>query len=86
MAAGLSLVAGGGNRASFAQPAEGAGAARWRLPAPSGATLSELFPATARDAAEPLVRERVSLVEGDMRDWRGTGDAFDAVGLLGGGA
>jgi SAM-dependent methyltransferase len=35
--------------------------------------------ATARDAAEPLVRERVSLVEGDMRDWPGTGDAFDAV-------
>jgi trans-aconitate methyltransferase len=35
--------------------------------------------ATTRDAAEPLVRERVSLVEGDMRDWQGTGDAFDAV-------
>jgi SAM-dependent methyltransferase len=35
--------------------------------------------ATARDAAEPLVRERVSLAEGDMRDWPGTGDAFDAV-------
>jgi ubiquinone/menaquinone biosynthesis C-methylase UbiE len=35
--------------------------------------------ATARDAAEPSVRERVSLVEGDMRDCRGTGDAFDAV-------
>jgi tRNA1(Val) A37 N6-methylase TrmN6 len=25
--------------------------------------------ATARDAAEPLVRDRVSLVEGDMRDY-----------------
>ncbi|MGH9372658.1 MAG: class I SAM-dependent methyltransferase [Vicinamibacterales bacterium] len=25
------------------------------------------------------MRERVSLVEGDMRDWPGTGDAFDAV-------
>jgi ubiquinone/menaquinone biosynthesis C-methylase UbiE len=35
--------------------------------------------ATAHDAAEPLARERVSLVEGDMRDWPGTGDAFDAV-------
>jgi ubiquinone/menaquinone biosynthesis C-methylase UbiE len=35
--------------------------------------------ATARDAAEPSVRERVSLVEGDMREWPGTGDAFDAV-------
>jgi ubiquinone/menaquinone biosynthesis C-methylase UbiE len=35
--------------------------------------------ATARDAAEPSVRERVSLVEGDMRDWPGTGDTFDAV-------
>jgi ubiquinone/menaquinone biosynthesis C-methylase UbiE len=35
--------------------------------------------AMARDAAEPSVRERVSLVEGDMRDWPGTGDAFDAV-------
>ena len=35
--------------------------------------------ATARDAAEPSVRERVSLVEGDMRDWPGTGDALDAV-------
>jgi len=35
--------------------------------------------ATARDAAEPSVRERVSLVEGDMRDWRGTGVPFDAI-------
>ena len=35
--------------------------------------------ATARAAADPSVRERVSLVEGDMRDWPGTGDAFDAV-------
>jgi ubiquinone/menaquinone biosynthesis C-methylase UbiE len=35
--------------------------------------------AAARQAAEPLVRERVSLVEGDMRDWQGTGEAFDAV-------
>jgi SAM-dependent methyltransferase len=35
--------------------------------------------AAARDVAEPRVRERVSLVQGDMRDWRGSGDAFDAV-------
>lgn len=35
--------------------------------------------ATARDTAAPAMRERVSLVEGDMRDWPGTGDAFDAV-------
>ena len=34
---------------------------------------------TAHDAAEPSVRERVSLVQGDMRDWPGAGDAFDAV-------
>jgi SAM-dependent methyltransferase len=33
----------------------------------------------ARDAAEPSVRERVTLVEGDMRDWPGTGEDFDAV-------
>src|SRR5262245_31836981 len=35
--------------------------------------------AAVRNAAQPSVRERVSLVEGDMRDWPGTGDAFDAV-------
>jgi len=35
--------------------------------------------AAVRNAAEPSVRERVSLVEGDMRNWPGTGDAFDAV-------
>ncbi len=35
--------------------------------------------ATAHDAAAPSVRERVSLVEGDMRDWPGTGVPFDAV-------
>jgi SAM-dependent methyltransferase len=35
--------------------------------------------ARARHAAEPSVRERVSLVEGDMRGWPGAGDAFDAV-------
>jgi ubiquinone/menaquinone biosynthesis C-methylase UbiE len=35
--------------------------------------------AAARDGAEPSVRERVSLVEGDMRDWSGSGNTFDAV-------
>jgi trans-aconitate methyltransferase len=35
--------------------------------------------AKARDAADSLVRRRVSFSEGDMRDWRGTGDRFDAV-------
>lgn len=35
--------------------------------------------AAARDAAEPAVRDRVSLVEGDMRDWSGTGAPFDAI-------
>lgn len=35
--------------------------------------------ARARAAAEPSVRDRVSLVEGDMRDWRGSGHIFDAV-------
>ncbi len=35
--------------------------------------------ARARDAAEPSVRERVSFVEGDMRDWPGTAVPFDAV-------
>src|SRR5262249_52429642 len=35
--------------------------------------------AAARDAAESSVRERVSFVRGDMRDWPGSGDAFDAV-------
>src|SRR5262245_2452496 len=33
----------------------------------------------ARDASEPQVRQRVSFVKGDMRDWPGSGDAFDAV-------
>jgi trans-aconitate 2-methyltransferase len=34
--------------------------------------------AAVGDAAEPSVRERVSLVEGDMRDWPGTGDQHSA--------
>jgi ubiquinone/menaquinone biosynthesis C-methylase UbiE len=33
----------------------------------------------ARDAAEWPVRQRVSFVKGDMRDWQGPGGAFDAV-------
>ena len=32
-----------------------------------------------RDAAASSVRERVSFVKGDMRDWPGSSDAFDAV-------
>src|SRR5262245_39415762 len=32
-----------------------------------------------RNALEPSVRERVSLVEGDMRNWPGAGDTFDAI-------
>jgi SAM-dependent methyltransferase len=36
--------------------------------------------AAARDAAEPSLREHVTLMQGDMRDWRpGPGDAFDAA-------
>ena len=34
---------------------------------------------TARDVVEASVRQRVSFVKGDMRDWPGSGDAFDAV-------
>jgi ubiquinone/menaquinone biosynthesis C-methylase UbiE len=37
--------------------------------------------AAARDATESWVRERVSLVEGDMRDWPRWGEPFHAVGL-----
>src|SRR5262249_34866156 len=33
----------------------------------------------AHDAAKSSVRDRVSFVKGDMRDWPGSGDAFDAV-------
>src|SRR6266850_2966928 len=35
--------------------------------------------AAAHDAAESSVRKRVSFVKGDMRDWQGAGDAFDAA-------
>lgn len=35
--------------------------------------------AATRAAAEPSVRQRVSFVKGDMRDWPGSSDAFDAV-------
>jgi len=34
---------------------------------------------SARETAAPPVRDRVSFVEGDMRSWPGTGEAFDAV-------
>jgi protein ImuA len=76
VAAGLSLVVGGGNRASFDQPSTSDGEG-WRLPAPEGATLSELFAASARDSGatgfllaqlprgKPLlwVQERMAILE-----------------------
>lgn len=34
---------------------------------------------TKRAAVDRLVRERVTFVKGDMRDWPGTGEAFDAI-------
>ena len=34
---------------------------------------------TAWDVAESAVRQRVSFVNGDMRDWPGSGSTFDAV-------
>ena len=34
---------------------------------------------TACDVAESAVRQRVSFVNGDMRDWPGSGGTFDAV-------
>src|SRR5687767_12784743 len=78
MAAGLSLVAGGGNRAAVERTLASSGGERWRLPAPAGATLSELFSASARDAGasgfllaqlprgKPLlwVQERMAILEG----------------------
>jgi len=39
--------------------------------------------ALVRDAAEPAIRARVSLVEGDMRHWAGDDDGFDAVIIAG---
>jgi len=49
VAAGLSLVGGGGSRApKFRQLPKGLGE-RWRLPAPSSPTLSELFAGHPRD-------------------------------------
>ena len=77
MAAGLSLVAGGGNRAPVEQPDPHGNGGRWRLPAPAGATLSELFSAHPRDAGtsgflltqlprgKPLlwVQERMAMLE-----------------------
>ena len=38
--------------------------------------------ASVHDAAESSVRERVSFVHGDMRDWPGAGWAFDADALV----
>jgi len=35
--------------------------------------------ATALNGAESLVRQRISFVKGDMRDWPGSGEAFDAA-------
>lgn len=35
--------------------------------------------ATARAVVAASIRSHVSLLEGDMRDWSGTGEAFDAV-------
>jgi hypothetical protein len=35
--------------------------------------------AAAHDAAESSMRDRVSFVKGDMRNWPAPGDAFDAV-------
>ena len=77
MAAGLSLVAGGGNRAAFEQPVPAGTGERWRLPAPAGPTLSELFSAHPRDTGtsgfllaqlpqgKPLlwVQERMAMLE-----------------------
>src|SRR5262249_42780277 len=43
-------------------------------------SIDMLAPAPkASEAADSLVRRRVSFSEGDIRDWRGTGDPFDAV-------
>ncbi len=77
MAAGLSLVAGGGNRASFEQSEAEAFGEGWRLPAPERPTLSELFADSSRDGgatgfllaqlprAKPLlwIQERMAIVE-----------------------
>jgi protein ImuA len=78
VAAGLSLVAGGGNRSSFEQPRERVSGERRRLPLPDRATLSELFAASPRDggwagfllaqlpAGRPLlwIQERMAILEG----------------------
>ena len=60
---------------------------RWPRPCPvprssawtRRSTCSALLQSWGARTPSPSVRERVSFVEGDMRDWRGTGDAFDAV-------
>lgn len=77
VAAGFSLVVGGGNRAAF-QPPEAKAAGDARLPAPGAPTLCELFAAGPRDggatgfllarlpAGKPLlwVQERMAILEG----------------------
>ena len=50
MVGGLSLVAGGGSRAAEIHQLPSGLGERWRLPAPPGPTLSELFAASPRDA------------------------------------
>ncbi len=77
MAASLSLVAGGGNRAPVEQSAGQARGDQWLLPAPVQPTLSEMFAASARDGGatgfllaqlprgKPLlwVQERMAILE-----------------------
>ena len=77
MAGGLSLVAGGGSRAAEIRPIPSGLGECWRLPGPSGPTLSELFAAHPRDggwagfllaqvaADKPLlwVQERMAILE-----------------------
>jgi protein ImuA len=77
VAAGLSLVAGGWNRAPIEEPIPAGGGERWRLPSPETATLSELFAPSARDGGatgfllaqlprgKPLlwVQERMAMLE-----------------------
>ena len=77
MAGGLSLVAGGGSRAAEIRPIPSGLGECWRLPAPSGPTLSEFFAVHPRDggwtgfllaqvaADKPLlwVQERMAILE-----------------------
>ena len=77
MAGGLSLVAGGASRAAEIDQLPNGLGERWRLPAPPGPTLSELFAAHPRDGGwagfllaqvdlgKPLlwVQERMAILE-----------------------